>query len=172
MKYKNSDYLTNISNEEDVIFLKSKLLPVNIRLMKSSGIYRGLILKQCEYIKFLALTTMDGYKKPHGMSAANAGLAFNIIGIVKNRGTKDEYCKILINPEIKEYLGNFIPVKTNFGSVVLDSPIEIYRYETVDVCYYDENGDIWRHLFSRQDGSLTIQHEIDHNNGILITDHL
>jgi len=169
---KNSDYLTNISNGEDVVYLKSKLLPVNIRLMKSSSEYKDLILQQCNYIKFLALTTMDGYKKPHGMSAANAGLAFNIIGIVKNRSRKDEFCKILINPEIKEYLGDYIPVKTNCGSVILDNPIEIYRYETVDVCYCDENGNVWRHLFSRKDGSLTIQHEVDHNNGILITDRL
>lgn len=172
MKYKNSDYLTNISNKEDIIHLKSKLLPVNIRLMKTSPEYKTLIQNECDYIRFLALTQMDGYKKPHGMSAANAGLAFNIVGIVKNRGAKDEFCKILINPEIKEYLGDFIPVKTNCGSVVLDSPIEIYRYETVDVCYFDENGDMWRHMFSRQDGSLTIQHEVDHNNGILITDRL
>lgn len=172
MRHRNSDYLTNVSNEDDVVYLKSKLLPVNIRLIKSSPEYNVLIKAQCDYIKFLALTTMDGYKKPHGMSAANAGLAFNIIGIVKNRGSKDEYCKILINPEIKEYIGDFIPVRTNCGSVILDEPIEIYRYETVDVCYFNENGDMCRHLFSRIDGSLTIQHEVDHNNGILITDRI
>lgn len=85
---KHSDYITHMDNAEDVIYLRSTHFPVNMRLFETSPDYKAIILQQCDYIRKLCLTKMEGYKKPHGMSGANAGLAFNIIGIVKNRGKK------------------------------------------------------------------------------------
>lgn len=169
-KYKHSDYVTHINNEEDLVYLKTKHFPVNMRLFNTSPEYKELILAQCNYIRKLALTKMDGYKKPHGLSSANAGLAFNIIGVVLNRNTEHESCKILINPIIKEYLGEIIETTTNCGSVTLKNPIKVNRNTVINVCYYDEAGKIWRHDFGREIGSFTIQHEVDHNNGILIID--
>ena len=37
--------------------------------------------------------------------------------------------------------------------------------------YFDEKDNEFVELFTRETGAFTIQHEVDHNNGILITDY-
>ena len=168
---KHSDYITHINNEEDNVYLKSKHFPVNMRLFKTSEQYKNIILQQCNYIRELCLDIKKGYKKPHGMSSANAGLAFNIIGITKNRLQDNEYCKILINPRIVEYMGDLVETTSNCGSITLDKPIKLTRNSEIIVNYFDEKGNEFVELFTRETGVFTIQHEVDHNNGILITDY-
>jgi peptide deformylase len=169
---KHSDFITHINNKEDIIYLKNKHFPVNMRLFKTSKEYKDIILSQCKYIEKLCLNEKEGYKKPHGMSSANAGLSFNIIGITCNRNTKNEYCKIMINPIINEYFGDQIISKSNCGSLTLKESINIKRSNGINVTYYDINGDINRQDITRKNGSLSIQHEIDHNLGILIIDRI
>lgn len=164
------DYITHINNDEDIVYLKTKHFPVNMRLFHTSPEYKAIILQQCNYIRSLCLDTKKGYKKPHGMSSANAGLAFNIIGVTMNRNTSEEYCKIFINPIIEEYKGQIVESFSNCGSLTLANPIKISRYTDIVVNYCDEKGDIYREKFSRSTGAFTIQHEVDHNLGILITD--
>jgi peptide deformylase len=165
-----SDYLTHVDNKEDTVFLKSVLFDVNIRLFNSNPIYRAVVAASCNLIRFAALNKMDGYKLPHGMSGANVGVPFNIIGIVKNRGTKNAYCQIMINPKIKQYLGELIETDTNCGSIRLEKPIKIKRYESVHIEYFDESRKRKGEVINRYNGSFTVQHEVDHNLGILITD--
>ncbi len=74
---KHEDYVTHINNKEDEVYLKTKHFPVNMRLFKTSPTYRDIILQQCNYIRERCLDTIEGYKKPHGMSSANLGLAHN-----------------------------------------------------------------------------------------------
>lgn len=167
---KHSDYITHIDNEEDKPFLKSKLLNVNMRLFKTSLEYKTIILQQCEYLKMLVLTKMDGYKKPHGMSAANAGLTFNIITICINRGKKEEYAQVMINPRIVHKSKETILTSSNCGSIVLKEPIKVRRSTNIEVHYFNELGIELKEEFYRQNGAFTIQHEVDHNNGVLITD--
>lgn len=169
---KHSDYITHIKNEEDKVYLRSKLLPVNIRLFNTSPEYKAIILQQCEYLKMLVLTKMLGYKKPHGMSSANAGLVFNIIAICRNRNEEDEFADIMINPKILNLGGDLVDTTTNCGSLTLKHPIAIKRREYVEVEYFNEQGDFIHEVFTREQGSFTIQHEIDHNLGILIIDYL
>ena len=169
---KHSDYITHINNKEDVIYLKSKLLHVNMRLFKSSQDYRQVIQTQASYLSMLVTTKMDGYKKPHGMSSANAGLAHNIIAICKNRNKKNEHSFVMINPEIVNLAGNEVETTTNCGSLTLKEPIKIFRHEMIQVEFFDYYGTKHREWFGPDDGSFTIQHEVDHNNGILITDYL
>lgn len=167
---KHSDYITHIDNKEDDPYLKWKLKPVNMRLFKTSPEYKAIILGQCAYLKMLVLTKMDGYKKPHGMSAANAGLAFNIIAICRNREKKDEYAEVMINPVISNPSGGIIDSLSNCGSITLPHPIAIKRHEFIDLYFFDEKGE--EHTIKkcgREQGGFTIQHEVDHNNGILIT---
>lgn len=167
---KHSDYITHISNKQDEVYLKSKHFPVNMRLFHSSKEYRDIILQQCNYIRKMALTQKDGYSKPYGMSSANVGLAFNIVGIVCNRNKKDEYCEIMINPDITYRSKETVKALSNCGSVTLDKPISIERNKEVSVSYFNENGEFKLKVFSRENGSLTVQHEVEHNLGILITD--
>jgi peptide deformylase len=167
---KHSDYITHLKNEEDVVYLKSKHFPVNMRLFETSPEYKAIILQQCDYIRRLCLDTKEGYKKPHGMSSANAGLAFNIIGITRNRNKHDEYCEIMINPVITRYFGDVVNTLSNCGSLTLPDKIVVYRYKTIRVSWYNEEGVEKNAIFGIDNNSFTIQHEVDHNLGILITD--
>ncbi len=169
---KHSDYITHIKNEEDKVYLRSKLLPVNIRLFNTSPEYKAIILQQCDYLKMLVLTKMEGYKKPHGMSSANAGLAFNIIAICMNRGQKDEQAVVMINPRIVDLGKDLVETTTNCGSLTLEEPIKIERPDWCVVEWWAEDGSYCVRDFHREDGAFTIQHEIDHNLGILIIDYL
>lgn len=168
---KHEDYITHINNDEDRVYLKTKHFPVNMRLFKTSPQYKEIILLQCKYIASLCLEEKEGYKKPHGMSSANAGLSFNIIGITKHRNTPMEYCKIMINPIIKEVSIDKVRTLSNCGSLTLDNPIQVDRYTDIIVEYYDEYGIKCKEAFNKNYNCFTIQHEIDHNLGILITDY-
>lgn len=169
---KHSDYITHIDNKEDYVYLKSIHFPVNMRLFHTSSEYKKIILQQCEYIRNLCLNEKEGYKKPHGMSSANAGLAFNIIGITKNRNKKEEYCQIMINPVITFSSNSLVKTNTNCGSLTLKEPITVERSDYITVEWYDEEGDLLKESFKKETGAFTIQHEVDHNLGILITDYL
>lgn len=168
---KHEDYITHINNNEDCIYLRKVHFPVNMRLFKTSKEYKNLILDQCNYIRNLCLDTKEGYKKPHGMSSANAGLSFNIIGITRNRNKVNEYCEIMINPEILTRSEELIESMSNCGSITLKNHISIMRSAEIIVKYFTEDGDLMINTFHRESNCLTIQHEIDHNLGILITDY-
>jgi peptide deformylase len=166
------DYITHVKNKEDTVYLKTKHFPVNMRLFNTSRGYQYLIREQCAYIRELCLTVKDGYKKPHGMSSANAGLSFNIIGITRNRNQVDEYCQIMINPVIISRSIGTVETTSNCGSITLDEPIKLTRNQSVVVQWYDEEGVFHDQLITREQGAFTVQHEVDHNLGILITDYL
>ncbi len=165
IKIKHSDHCTHINNPEDRDVLTRKLFNVNMRLFNTSIGYRTLVLDICKYIEWNTYTTKEGYKKPHGFSGANAGIPFNIIGV--NRGATD----IMINPRITAYYGEISKSESNCGSLTLKKPIEIWRHEFIDIEYYRMNGKkCVEKKIGRGQGGYTIQHEVDHNLGILITE--
>lgn len=167
--YKVEDFITHINNEEDIPFLKVPLHDVNMRLFKSSPYYKKIIHDICAYIRFLALTKLEGYSKPYGMSGANAGIPFNIIGIIRNRERPNESCEIMINPKIISYGEEKALTETNCGSIRLKEPIKIERSKIIHVKYFTETGNPIEQTFGPALGSYTIQHEVDHNLGKLIT---
>lgn len=155
-----SDLCTHLSNEEDKDILTRKLFNVNLRLMRTSLAYRNIIEQAAAFIVECANTTREGYKTPHGFSAANAGLPFNIIAV---RGSE----VAILNPRVIADSGLLKRrSSSNCGSLTLTEPIEIERFALVKIEFWDLN--LVRHII---EGYLpTHQHEIDHNNGILITD--
>jgi peptide deformylase len=164
------NYLTQISIPDDVPFLKTKLLDVNMRLMRSNDRYKHIVTKCCELIEFCALQKFDDYSQPYGCSGANVGIPFNIVGVVKNRGKASTSVQIFLNPKILR-TGKFkIPTETNCGSLRLPKAVKVSRWQFVTVEWYDLQGEIHVEQFQPRTGSFTLQHEIDHNNGILITD--
>lgn len=165
------DFVTYFQRAEDRPYLRTRLLDVNMRLFKTSAYYRGVVRACCDYVRLMALSKMEGYAQPFGMSGANLAVPFNIIGVVHNRGTQQAACQILINPEILSYTGPLQYALSNCGSLRLPKPIKVLRYESIRVRYYNEAGDRMVHVFNRKQGSYTIQHEVDHNLGILITDY-
>ena len=163
---RHENFCTHIKNEEDKDILTRKLFDVNIRLFNSNSQYRDIIFSICEYIKFSSKTEKEGYKKPHGWSGANAGIPFNIIA-VNRQGNTD----IMINPKILKSYGTKIESESNCGSLTLEKPIKITRNEFIDIEYYKVDGKKYiENKVDRKSGGLTIQHEIEHNLGILITD--
>lgn len=161
MAFKHEDYCTQLKNggiEEDI--LTRRLFDVNMRLFQSSQEYNAIVLHICSYMRWCATTEKEGYKKPHGYSGANAGIPFNIIALADGR--------VMINPKIFWTSQDVRKVESNCGSLLLEEPITIERYSHIRCSFFDEDG-----MEHEIDGYLpTVQHETDHNNGILITDRL
>lgn len=158
-KPKHSDYCTHIKNPEDRDILKRKLFDVNLRLMESSPEYAKIVKACADYILWNQVTEKEGYTKPRGFSGANAGIPFNIIAVGG---------EVMINPRIVDWSpGNYTTAESNCGSLTLPDPILIRRHSRVEVTYIKPSG----HGPIRRFGYFpTVQHEVDHNNGILITD--
>jgi len=164
-KYKASQVLTSITNPGDIDYLKSKLLDVNIRLYEAEQDYRELVESSIGLIVYRLNSEYEDYSNPLGMSAANCGIPWNIISFI---GEKDEI-EVMINPSITRSSGQKT-VLSNCGSLRLKEKIPILRYEAITVKYYCPLRN--RYVLKTFAGRIasTIQHEIDHNNGILITD--
>lgn len=162
--------LTYIERESDRPYLTTKLLDVNMHLFKCSKTYKRLILQSVELIVSRLTTIYEDYTKPFGMSGANCAVPFNIIAYFENRNRNNERVVTMLNPKIVEYIGNPIEVRSNCGSIRLDKPIHVKRWLKIKVAWYDILGNEYEETIDRNSGSLTIQHEVDHNNGILIID--
>jgi peptide deformylase len=76
----------------------------------------------------------------------------------------------MINPKIIKASEKMISTKSNCGSIKYREKITVKRHASIEVRYYDLEGNHWDETFTGKNGGFTIQHEIDHNNGIMITD--
>jgi peptide deformylase len=163
------DVMTYIKNVEDIPYLRTPLLPVNMRLWHSSTSYRAIIQHCCDYMKQIVLSDLDGYSEPYGISGANVAIPFNIIGIVHARSRKGKWAEILINPSYEpESQSEDWLTQSNCGSIRLPKPIIVRRHSRIKVSWWDEQGKF--HQLQNLVNAGTIQHEVDHNRGILITD--
>ncbi len=165
-----TDNITHISHPEDQRYLKEPLIPVNMRLYRTSDGYRHVVQTAYQHIMWLCMANLGGYKLPHGMSGANAGIPWNIIGIARSRGKPHAWCEIMLNPVIVYRSPEMIESQSNCGSINLPEPIMVRRHAYVRVKWFDIKGVPHEQPFDRDAGGLTIQHEVDHNLGILITD--
>lgn len=167
----------SMSSEVDTEILHRRGFNVNMRLFKSSSSYRNIVLGITMYMSKLATKEYSNYSAVSGVSGANIGIPLNLVGV---RATKDfkpdksssitkDSLWILINPKITAMSSDTKVVSSNCGSILLSQKIKVRRYKWVEVEYYDITG---RKIQTRVEGSMayTLQHEIDHNMGILITD--
>lgn len=152
--------------DEDTDILHRKSFDVNIRLYTSNNSYNYLIASIISYMKIIIHTNFKDYAKLKGLSGANIGVPFNIIVVVPSTTNN---VITMINPKIIKKSTTTHTVKSNCGSLCLEKPIEVERYDWVDVEWYDETGNYQHDRFKGALGS-TIQHEIEHNLGILISD--
>ena len=159
------DVTAHIKFPQDRDILTRMLFDVNMRLFHSSPRYKQIVLTCCDYIAWCSNTEKEGYKKPHGFSGANAAIPFNIIAVQRNSKPF-----IMINPVIIKGYGSLIS-ESNCGSLTLEKPIKVKRFASIDIKYFNTDGiEQVETNVDRQQGGLTIQHEIEHNLGILITD--
>ena len=161
------------SGEYDTDILHRKGFDVNMRLFRRSSKYRSIVLDIIQYMGKLAELDFTDYDELSGISGANIGIPLNIIGV---RATKDmepgivkDTMVFMINPKIVDNSTETRVVKSNCGSLRLPEKVEVERCRWVEVTYLDLTGAEKTVKFDGAMGS-TIQHEIEHNLGVLITD--
>lgn len=174
-----NDYLTYMGEEKDVVFLRSKLLPVNMRLYKSSKGYKKIIQECCNYIEWTMEQRFKGYNNPLsfgllGISGANLAIPFNIIGILGNYEMvpADKKVVVMMNPNIIDHSLDTVVNLERCGSLRLKEVTKVKRHKWITVEWNNPaNSGIYTVTkFDFRSNSPAIEHEVDHNLGILITD--
>jgi peptide deformylase len=147
--------------------LHRPVFDVNVEMFRKNKMYNDIILGIIDYMILLLNTTFENYNPLKGISGANVGIPLNIV-IVSDEGNR-----IFINPVITKTSATKISVSTNCGSVNLPEPIKKDRYIWIQLEWIDIKGIHREKVFTIEENkrmTLTLQHEIDHNKGILITD--
>lgn len=108
-----------------------------------------------------------------GMAAIQLGVAKRYFVVVDevSEGVFEDY--ILINPKIISNSVEKIYVELGEGCLSVNRPVEgiVPRYARVTVEAYDLEG---RKIYvrAREELAIAMQHELDHLNGIMFTDHI
>lgn len=137
---------------------------VNMRLVRSNESYRKIIVNIIQHMLSVLCTKFSDYAELKGISGANVGIPFNIV-IVKQ---KERYL-VMINPEILAKSKETYKAMSNCGSINLEKSIEVVRHKEVLVRYTPYENDTFLSPIEKVFTSATIQHEVEHNLGILIT---
>jgi len=153
-------------SEDDNDILHRKLFDVNMRLFDINKKYRKLVLDIVNYMKKLAKKRFEDYTPAMGISGANVGIPFNIVGVLNKNNIWDFF----LNPEFLKKSAKKEVVKSNCGSLLLKEPIKIERHKWIELEYYNLKGEKKIQYFDGQYGR-TIQHEVNHNKGALIVEH-
>ena len=113
-----------------------------------------------------------------GMSAIQLGVAKRYFVVVYELTGPDDVEKefetyVLINPKIISNSVEKIYVSEGEGCLSVNRPVEgiVPRYARVTMEAYDMEGRKI-HVRAREDLAICFQHELDHLNGILFTDHI
>lgn len=168
---KNYDYLVQMLQPEyDRDVLRRRSFKVNIRLLKSSKQFKKIIQGIVEYLTWTLETEFDDYQSnpnggTYGVSGANLGIPYNIVAYKHNKEVK-----VMINPCIEKFGKAMSKTKSNCGSIKLVEKIEYERPREITVSYFDIEGKKHTVDLNVITGSYTVQHEVEHNLGILIID--
>lgn len=113
-----------------------------------------------------------------GMSAVQLGILKRYFVVVNEISDPDDDKKefetyILINPKIISNSMEQIYVEEGEGCLSVNRPVEgiVPRYARVTMEAYDMEGRK-THVRAREELAICFQHELDHLNGILFTDHI
>ena len=132
-----------------------------------------------DMLTYLEMSQIDEYTKKYNLRPG-MGLAFVQVGVPKRAfvicsenddKTFDKY--IVINPEIISMSEEMIYVGEGEGCLSVNREVEgiVPRHARITVKAYDEEGKEFQ-IRVREDLAVAFQHEIDHLNGILFTDHI
>jgi len=113
-----------------------------------------------------------------GMSAVQLGVLKRYFVVVNEISNPDDEKKefetyVLINPKIISNSMEKIYVEDGEGCLSVNRPVEgiVPRYARVTMEAYDMEGRKI-HVRGREELAICFQHELDHLNGILFTDHI
>ncbi len=127
----------------------------------------------------LTYSQIEEYEKKYNLRPG-MGLAFPQLGILKRiivivheveEGKFDNY--VFVNPVIVSHSEEMIAAEAGEGCLSVNREVEghVKRFARVTVEGYDENGNKIK-VRAREELSIAFQHEIDHLNGIMFTDHI
>ena len=138
--------------------------------------YRNIIP---EMLKHLRYSQIEKYSKKYelrpgmGLAAPQIGInkRFFVICYEKSEGKFEDY--ILINPKIISYSEEMIYASEGEGCLSVNRDVEgiVPRHARITVEGYDLDGNLYKYRV-REDLAIAFQHELDHLNGILFTDHI
>ena len=163
------DFLTQISDiPEYSELLHRRGFQVNMRLYKINKKYRKMIKDIIKYLH-IAIKTNYGWFSASGMSGHNVGIPLNIICFYKGRcNTGDDGIITMINPKIMEQSKETKVCGSGCGSIADGKTYYNKRPLWILVKYFDIKGIEHTDRFNYT--SDIICHELDHNNGIMVTD--
>ena len=132
-----------------------------------------------DMLTYLEMSQIDEYTKKYNLRPG-MGLAFVQVGVPKrafvicsenDNKTFDKY--IIINPQIVSMSEEMIYVGEGEGCLSVNREVDgiVPRHARITVNAFDENGKEFT-IRVREDLAVAFQHEIDHLNGILFTDHI
>ena len=132
-----------------------------------------------DMLTYLEMSQIDTYSKKYNLRPG-MGLAVVQVGIPKrafvicNENDDGEFDKyIIINPEIISMSEEMIYVGEGEGCLSVNREVDgiVPRHARITIKAYDEDGNEFT-MRVREDLAVAFQHEIDHLNGILFTDHI
>ena len=132
-----------------------------------------------DMLTYLEMSQIEKYREKYDLRAG-MGLAYIQIGTPKrvfvivdeiDEGKFEHH--VVINPKIISMSEEMIYVGEGEGCLSINRETEgiVPRHARMKVEAYDENGDLYT-IRVREDLAVAFQHEIDHLNGILFTDHI
>ena len=138
--------------------------------------YKNMI---SEMLKHLRYSQIEKYSKKYELRPG-MGLAAPQLGVNKNffvvcyeisDGKFEDY--ILINPKVISYSEEMIYAGEGEGCLSVNREVEgiVPRHARITVEGYDIDGNLYKYRV-REDLAIAFQHELDHLNGILFTDHI
>lgn len=166
MKYLSDAIVQNGQPDDDCLHRSG--FDVNVQMFQKNKSYNKIILGIIDYMLLLLKTNFKDYTPLKGISGANIGIPLNIVIVADNKGNH-----VFINPSILNKSVTKITISTNCGSVNLPEPIKKDRHRWIKLQWMDVKGVHHKEKFTVEKSksmTLTLQHEINHNKGILITD--
>lgn len=116
------------------------------------------------------VTALSNFQAEHGwgraMAAPQIGINKRLIAV-----KIDENTQILINPQITKTSKDKMIVWDDCMSMP-NIAVEVERHTSIDVTYTDQNGQQCSMTSLDPDFSELLQHEIDHLDGIVMTDRM
>ncbi len=148
---------------EDVVFPLTKEDKKNVKLMSEYLLNSQIEEKAKKY----------DLRPGMGMAAIQLGIAKRYLVIVHEveEDLFDEY--FIANPKIISNSSEKIYVDMGEGCLSVNRDVEgiVPRYARITVEGYDEKGNLVR-IRAREELAIAFQHELDHLNGIIFTDHI
>ena len=119
----------------------------------------------------------DANKYGVGIAAPQIGISLAVMMIAikstPSRPGRDAFDKVVINPQIKEYIGRTVQLWDGCLSSGTDPVFaQTERYKELKVSYYDETGQFHDNEVLTGFIAHVFQHETDHLNGILFVDRI